>query len=58
MTYITEFQRKFSLEGLGDDFSRSSINFLENSEANTITTDEILMIIKVIIIIVIITYLV
>ena len=32
--------------------------FLDNSEANTITTDEIIMIIRVIIIIVIIIYLV
>ena len=42
----------------GEDFSQSSINFLDNSEANIITINEIIMMNEVIIIIVIIVYLV
>ena len=42
----------------GEEFSRSSINFLDNSVANIITINEIIMMIEVIIIIDVIIYLV
>ena len=42
----------------GEDFSLSSINFLDNSVANIITINEIIIMIEVIIIMLIIIYLV